>query len=295
MRLIINLNDPEISKNRAEELLNLVKWQTGFGCRYPGSPEHTNFITGLFNKLNSYSNKVIKQNFKITLNGQETACTNLITLIISENKKKEKPVLLGTHFDTRLIADNEKDPELRDKPILGSNDGGSGTAVLLHLLDIIKNVKFNRDIVIVLFDAEDVGNISGNPFSVGARFFAENPVPCLPSEALILDMVGGKNLVPDIDAHILGHKASFEFTQKIFGIAAENKIDPFLKNKENKYKYIICDHTPFMLKDIPACILIDIDYPEWHTQRDTPKAMSGESLVAAENLVLKYLEEYIIE
>ena len=41
--------------------------------------------------------------------------------------------MLGAHYDTRPFADQESDPKLRDRPILGVNDGGSGTAVLLGL------------------------------------------------------------------------------------------------------------------------------------------------------------------
>jgi len=313
--LIIDLNDRILRKKRSEELFRLVEWQTGFGRRYPGSEEHKLFIKELYEKLSSLPPKVIKQEFTISLENKEVECINLIATmpkapicpegtaipkapicpegaaIPSENK--ERPILLGTHFDTRLIADNETDPELKNKPILGANDGGSGTAVLLHLLELIKHIKFTKDIVIALFDAEDVGNMDGNPFSVGARYYADNPVPCLPEEVLILDMVGGKNFILDVDAHVFNYINSFNFTKKIFKIAYDNKLIPFTTVKQNKYKYIICDHTPFMLKQIPTCILIDIDYPEWHTQKDTPDAMSGESLVIIEDLVIKYLEEYV--
>ena len=41
----------------------------------------------------------------------------------------------------------------------------------------------------------------------------------------------------------------------------------------------------------PARVLIDIDYPEWHTHRDLPDAMSGESLVLMEDLLLAYLAD----
>ena len=105
-------------------------------------------------------------------------------------------------------------------------------------------------------------------------------------------MIGGRNLVLDIDAHIFHYLNSYNFTKKIFKIANSINLAPFTAVKENKYKYIICDHTPFMMKQIPACILIDIDYPEWHTQKDTPDAVSGDSLVIIENLILKFLEEY---
>jgi len=39
---------------------------------------------------------------------------------------------------------------------------------------------------------------------------------------------------------------------------------------------------------LPTCVLIDIDYPEWHTQRDLPEAMSGESLAMMEDLLIAF-------
>ncbi len=35
---------------------------------------------------------------------------------------------------------------------------------------------------------------------------------------------------------------------------------------------------PWLRQGIASCILIDIDYPQWHTQADLPSAMSEESL-----------------
>ena len=51
--------------------------------------------------------------------------------------------------------------------------------------------------------------------------------------------------------------------------------EPFVRDKKDRLKYIVSDHTPFHAAGIPACILIDIDYPQWHTQADLPEAMSA--------------------
>ena len=40
------------------------------------------------------------------------------------NPNKPKRILLGAHWDSRLIA--EKDNERQDEPIPGADDGGSG-------------------------------------------------------------------------------------------------------------------------------------------------------------------------
>jgi glutaminyl-peptide cyclotransferase len=40
------------------------------------------------------------------------------------------------------------------------------------------------------------------------------------------------------------------------------------------------DHTPFIEAGIPAVLVIDFDYPHWHTAQDTLDKVSAESLGA---------------
>lgn len=49
------------------------------------------------------------------------------------------------------------------------------------------------------------------------------------------------------------------------------------------------DHTPFVALGIPTILIIDFDYPYWHTTEDTINKVSPESLEA----VGKVLEEWI--
>ncbi len=45
------------------------------------------------------------------------------------------------------------------------------------------------------------------------------------------------------------------------------------------------DHVPFLRAGIPAVDLIDFDYPQWHTSRDTPEACAPASLEQVGRLV----------
>jgi hypothetical protein len=58
-----------------------------------------------------------------------------------------------------------------------------------------------------------------------------------------------------------------------------------------KVKRVICDHYPFLWSGIASCLLIDLDYPEWHTQADLPEAMSERSLARIAAAVLRFLQE----
>ena len=103
-----------------------------FGPRNPGSEGHQ--------KARAYIRKIAEQNAD-TWQEQEfevaTSDRQKLTLYNIELNFKgtldQPPILLGAHYDTRPFADEEADPALQLQPILGANDGGSGTAVLLGL------------------------------------------------------------------------------------------------------------------------------------------------------------------
>jgi Zn-dependent M28 family amino/carboxypeptidase len=178
-------------------------------------------------------------------------------------------------------------------PIPGANDGGSGTAVLLDLLGWVSRGGFTRDIAVAFLDAEDLGNIEGRPFSIGASYLANHPVPGFdPEEVLVLDMIGGKGMVLDIDANSLAHAPSLKLTREVFRIGASMGYSPFSADKPDRVKSIICDHYPFLMRGRAACLLIDIDYPQWHTQDDTPEALGAESLGIISAAVSLFLSRF---
>lgn len=278
-----------LKSTAGRELFKLVQWQVAFGPRYPGSAAHERFISELANYIRQRVDKLYIQSFKIILKAKRVLCTNLIGVIKATKTPNQGPILVGTHFDTRIIADNEKQNNLKHKPIIGANDGGSGTAVLLHILEYLAPIAFKRDIYLVLFDAEDVGDIDDNQFAMGARYFASHPLPQLPEEVIILDMVGGRDMVLNIDLHTIMHPDSLLLATQILTIGMKKNYAPFVREKAVKHKYIICDHTPFLFRGIPSFVLIDIDYPQWHTHNDLPAAMAEESLFMIEDVLLNYL------
>ncbi len=278
-------------ESNGHALLRSVAWQVSLGPRVPGFPGHDRLRAAIRGKLKCFADETLEQNFEVSLPAGAARCSNLIGVFrrgLPVARSDPGPVLIGTHFDTRLRADREQDPVLRERPIPGANDGGSGTAVLLAALPWLKKEILARDVFVVFFDAEDVGDIAGLPFSFGARRFADNPPVPLPSEVLILDMIGGKNLLLDVDAHVLEHPPSRQLLNRVFGIGRNLGFPAFTGCK---LKLITCDHLPFLNLGIASCLLIDLDYPSWHTQADLPAAMSGSSLFMVAEVLRRYLRE----
>jgi glutaminyl-peptide cyclotransferase len=279
-----------------DSILSLVRMQTALGPRVPGSPAHDALGAIISERLSAAADEVHMQRFAVRLRGIDVACVNLIGVLRAGSAHPGQAagrgsLLLGTHYDTRPIADRDPDPGKRVLPIPGANDGGSGTAILLHLLRRLRGARPDRDVLFVFFDAEDLGDIENHPFSIGAEFFASHASAGLlaAGEAVILDMVGGDGMVLDVDAHILHHEPSRALTQTVFSIGEGMEAPPFLANKPQKLKYIICDQWAFIKRGIPSCLLIDIDYPPWHTHGDVPEAMSESSLRIIEEVVWSFL------
>jgi glutaminyl-peptide cyclotransferase len=286
----LNSSKPQRSKAFSE----LITWQCGFGPRHPGAHGHRPFVEALGGRMERGGlDEVLRQDFRIEFLGDRPLCTNLIGVRRSPaGPSRPGPLLIGAHFDSRARADNEPDEDLRVLPIPGANDGGSGVAVILQLMPRIARTAYDRDIHLVLFDAEDVGNISGREFAEGARHLAAHPFPETPERVIVLDLVGGAGLTFDIDLHLFQTPGSLAWAREIFALAQEKEFAPLLASKPDKNKAIIADHYPFHRKGIPAFVFIDIDYPEWHTLADAPTAVSGESLVMMEDFLIALLERY---
>ena len=271
------------------EIMELVRWQVALGPRFPGSEAHRLLRSELGARLERYARGVVRQEFSVDLPGGRTACANLIGWFPGSRGSRSlgNSLLLGSHFDTRLQADREADPGRRRRPIPGANDGGSGTAVLLHLLPFLAEGRHERDVTVVFFDAEDVGDIAGNPFALGARRFVEEAPVGLPREAIVLDMVGGRGLRLDVDAHVLHHPPSLALTRRLFRLGQDMGAGAFAASE--KLRYIISDQYPLMAAGVAACLLIDLDYPQWHTQEDLPEAMAAQSLATVAGVLRRFL------
>jgi glutaminyl-peptide cyclotransferase len=279
-------------EQRGQALLSLVEEQVRLGPRVPGSAPHDRLAGMLEQRIRVHTGEAACQEFAVHFEGARLACANILGVFRSNapGGSRQPPLLIGTHYDTRPRADRETDPARREHPIPGANDGGSGTAVLQHLLPWLADRELDRDVAVAFFDAEDLGDIDGKDFSIGAELCATHPVNgFVPAEVVVLDMVGGADMVFDVDAHGLRHPGSRLLTARIFRLGIDAGWEPFARDKPGKLKCIVSDHYPFLKRGVPSCLLIDIDYPQWHTQADDLAAVSGASLGVTEAAIELFL------
>ena len=118
-----------------------------------------------------YADEIREQIFTFQQPGGPTLDMVNIELVF-HGKTKKAPLLLGAHYDTRPFADEEKDPYSQKLPIVGANDGGSGTAVLLALAQYLHAHKPERPVRLVFFDGEDYGAKFSSNYFLGSKHYA---------------------------------------------------------------------------------------------------------------------------
>lgn len=190
-------------------------------------------------------------------------------------------IILGSHFDTRPVAD--KDPTNRSVPVMGANDGGSGVAVLLELARVLDKRATDRvQIQLAFFDAEDRGELGGWPWCVGSEQMAKT-LTVRPACVVVVDMVGD-----DDQRFYYEWSSTLWLSERLWQIADRlGYRQHFIP--EHRY-LIIDDHTPFLQRGVSAALLIDFDYPYWHTRYDTLDKVSADSLQRVGDVLETWLE-----
>ena len=248
-----------------------VRTQLSFGPRIPGTIAHEETAAWIQDSLNNSAWSVETQSF--SYHG-----TTIINIIASNQCALESPpIILGAHYDTRPLAD--QDLARPDLPVPGANDGASGVAVLL---EIARVMPVCPPIQLAFFDAEDSGGIAGWDWIVGSTYFADH-LDTTPVAVIIVDMVGDRDLSLPLERN-----SSPDLQASIWAAAERGGYSAF---ETTRGYAMIDDHTPFLQRGIPAVDIIDFDYPAWHTVTDTLDQISANSLEQVGQVLVNWLYE----
>jgi hypothetical protein len=254
----------------------LVKRQVEFGPLVPGWPGHRAMADWMEGYLRARADTVIVQRFThVTVAGDTLPLVN----VLARFRPGAGPsLLLVAHWDTRPTSDRADDAAGRDEPVPGANDGGSGTAILLALADMMAEAAPPRAVDLLFVDGEDYGDFSvDRDVFLGSRYFAANPPAGYEAEyGVLLDMVGDRELEIYIESY--SNERAPEVVDRVWNAAARLGFgDIFQRTVRHTIRD---DHLPLNDAGIPTIVVIDFDYPYWHTPDDTPDKLSASSLGA---------------
>jgi glutaminyl-peptide cyclotransferase len=250
-----------------------IKVQVDLGPRVPGSDANRQIGEWLVSELKD-------NGWDVNIQTDEILGHEVVNIIADRRRNSDRPwIILGAHYDTRSVADRDNQIDNQDNPIPGANDGASGVSVLMELARILPQ-ELELNISLAFFDAEDQGKLPTWDWSLGASAYVET-LNDHPDSVVIVDMVGDTNLDIYIEKN-----SDQELAAEIWDTAAELGYEEF--NNFPKYS-IVDDHRPFVQAGIPAILIIDFEYPYWHTTADTVDKVSPESLKAVGDVLLTWI------
>jgi Zn-dependent M28 family amino/carboxypeptidase len=190
--------------------------------------------------------------------------------------RRPDAILIGGHYDTKWF---------RDLTFVGANDGGSSTAFLLELARALAaGGKREYTYRMAFFDGEEARETwTATDSLYGSRHMAAElrRTGRLPRAMLLVDMIGDRDLAIRREAF-----STPALTEIVWASArrlgyARHFLDVMMPVED--------DHAPFLRAGVPSVLVIDFDYPPWHTAGDTLDKVSAQSLQIVGDVVLDAL------
>lgn len=266
------------------------------GPRISGTSAHAKMVDLIEKHFQDLGLTVKRQNFEAKQRSTLIP-VKLTNLIASWKPERKVRLLICTHYDTRPLADQEKDSKDWRKPFLAANDGASGVAFMMEMARHLEALDAPLGIDFVCFDGEEYildnrpSDQGGDQYFLGSRFFADEYAkqvkagnsPWAYQEAILLDMVAGKN------ARFLMEGESMmkapQMTERIWKIAEEHGAKVFVTQRGLP---VLDDHLELQRVGIPAIDIIPVlpdnaregllSYPHWHKLTDIPENCSADTL-----------------
>jgi len=283
--LLFARQEPKVTFDQAAAWTWLTK-QCDLGPRVPNTKPHVACRDMIFEEVKKNCDKAELQPFRHEWS-QDKSNRQMWNVIGYQNwEKATTRVVLLTHWDTRPTANEDPIEANRKKPIIGANDGASGTAVLLELMRRTHNVPKSLGICYLFVDGEDLGPGLDEMFLGAVHFTKKQNLPTpKPDYGILLDMIGDADLRIPVEPN--SFKKAEKLTRALYNHAKDiglAKTFPMEMQTE-----IYDDHLALNDAGIPTVDFIDFDYTPWHTMGDTPDKCSADSL----GKVGKFMETWL--
>ncbi len=197
--------------------------------------------------------------------GEDGSVTGINVVGYIDNQA-ENTVVVGAHFD-HLGMGGEGSLYRGEEPAIhnGADDNASGVAVVLDLIQDLKDTNTNYNYLFILFSAEEIGLL-------GSNYYVKNPTIELENVNYMinLDMVGRLNEENALAVHGVG--TSPVFSQTLFA----NNTGFKLTEKESGVGP--SDHTSFYLADIPVLHFFTGQHEDYHRPGDDSEKLNYEGM-----------------
>src|SRR5882672_6947781 len=209
----------------------------------------------------------------------------MVNLVATIPGARRERIVIAGHYDTKLY---------RQFRFVGASDGGSSAAFLLELARVLKARRNPFTIELLFLDGEEarMPDWHGTDNTYGSRHYVElarRDGSLTTLKALVLvDMIGDRDLNIRRDTN-----STPWLTNAIWDAAKRQSLDDYFLADSTR---IEDDHLPFLAAGVPSVDIIDLDYEQWHTAKDTLDAVSARSLQVVGDVVLAalpHIESYL--
>jgi glutaminyl-peptide cyclotransferase len=251
---------PTVDRFDEDRAWKLLEYQVELGPRPAGSPRSR--------ALASYIRKRIPR-------GRIEPVPGKLQNVVGEIPGKGKAIVLAAHYDTKDLPG-----------FVGANDGAGGTAAVMAIartLETMKRPKNAPPIRFVFFDGEEATkdtDFYGTGLR-GSKHYAKRHAKEI-EKLILLDFIADKRLsIPREESSDVAMWKDLR--------AAARRVGSQSVFPDTTVGQVLDDHTPFLLKRIPAIDLIDFDFKCWHKLCDDLTAVSKTSLDRSGEAVLEYV------
>lgn len=248
----------------------------GFGPRPSGTAALERTREYMIGELRKAGATVRRQEFTAR---EPTGPLKMANVVAELPGRRPEVILFAGHYDTKLF------PRFN---FVGANDGGSSTAALLELARALAVGPREYTIWVAFFDGEEARDPSAStvPLWGSRHFVAElrrgSQLGWLKA-VVVIDMIG------DRDLDILREGGSSPWlTDIVWGAARALGHQRHFREQSQQ---VIDDHVPFLEAGVPTMLLIDFNYPPWHTAGDTLDKVSRKSLAVVGEVLLRALPD----
>lgn len=283
----------------ADSAYEYVARQVAFGSRTPQSEAHAQCLEYMITSLRRFGAEVeLHEGQMRYFDGSPAPVRNVIAHLMPE---KANRIILCAHWDSRMWADHDADPDRRREPVMGANDGASGVGVLLEVARQLQKQNPKIGVDIILFDNEDNGTpahvrasdvIVEDSWCLGSQLWAQDVAPHQPARyGILLDMVGAPNAM--FFKEMYSQLTAKHVVDKVWRAAEGLGYANYFVNDNGAY---VTDDHYYMneIANIPVCDIIQYDPQSatsfgsyWHTVNDVMDNVDRKTLEAVGRTVLQ--------
>jgi hypothetical protein len=255
-----------------------------FGPRITGAGASSEAGDWLIEQLRLLGWDVVIQPFTVA----EGVSGRNIIAVRSHSRPGAPVVLLATPYDTRLVADADKDETNRQRATPGANNGASGVAVLLELARTLDVEQTGHTICLGFFDAEQNGGLPGWEPHLGSRIFERSlplSVPRCASPRFVVGVekagAAGQRFYQSADGDRTLEDALWQTAANLdYGEWFPRLSQPAVEGV----------HTVFVAAGLPSAALTGSDYLAANTMQDTLDQLNADTLQRAGMTLETWLE-----